>query len=180
MNIIKSFDGRNIRVKIVLDECPEHPFNMTDAPITVWNDSTKQCFWRNHEKQGLPYRDPSTMIVYFNSEVCRIDSREHAEGALSINVQAWKDYCGWNTPEQSRQDAKKSLGYCLEELKAWVNGDVYGYLAIKNFVKAGHTYESVDTDSCFGFYGKPGLVGIADHMPTKALTRAVRSWAKRY
>jgi hypothetical protein len=177
MKPIATFDIRGKRLHVVRDPCPENPLNMTDAPYNIDNFNPRACYWNKHEARverpiapSYP-RDSGYLAVYFDADGDECEYFD-ASGALYVDRETW----------QAHAEAPITLAILraqLAELRAFWQGDVYGFEIVQTFRRAGIVYETPKVlDLCFGFYGAPGVASMADHLESPTFKRAVRRLAK--
>lgn len=183
MNAIKEFDIRGKRLAIYQDESAENPLDMTDCnAITIYCKNPRYSYYRNHEERGyLPAIQPAFekhnyMVIFFRDHGDECD-KEHADGAIELDKGKWREWAG-------SEPTMKILRSYLAELRAYWNGDVYGYQIKETFTRKGEVYvnENSDVDSCWEFYGKAGVLesmvyAVKDTSPE--LARKLRKWARR-
>lgn len=179
LDIIEERDG--YRVRLQRDESPEQPYDDGATPIFTVEHSR----WGGYRlaeafnKQAEPYLDAVAEIlrrhdmetlerfvkIFYGA--ARMDSwySEGLEGHyVAFDTAAWREKVG--APEESLKEE-----YYLSEVRAWAEGDVWGYIVEKQLrfekrffdpedAEVDYGYEDgtewieVDGESCWGFYGR--------------------------
>jgi hypothetical protein len=178
------------RVRLVLDESPEEPYDDSQSPllrieqiscdnvraehiqigamrpaeddaaienaVRQWQTTPGDSDWKLFEKYLRAFFGVTAIETYWSGSYWYV----------TYNSRAWRKAAGWITDEEDA--AALARGYArpnMDEYKAWINGEVYGYVVERkalwrkvdpttddpDYLDAMTTWETVDF--CWGFYG---------------------------
>jgi hypothetical protein len=178
MNVIKKGNIRGKEFVIAYEEGAKHPLDMTDAPVHVGSWASMYSICQRGKNEGYPGYEPGMATVWIN-----LDNKSATECKLcDANAAVWlyrKEFAEYAGGEWDRRKLLQAARGHAEEIIAWANGNCYGYVLGKTFVRDGRTYVTGEViNSCWGYYGKSGLLAIADCAPA-SLRAEVRKWARR-
>lgn len=195
LDIIEERDG--YRVRIQLDTDAERPYDEGACPIlqvimqpyegyraTAFNDAARpfeltfERFSTAHSRKG-PWKVTETFERYLrifhgtkNFATYHLGySREY--GYIAFDTKAWLEEIGV-TEENPDIEPVDRAEPCLDEIRAWAEGDVYGWIVEKEvfWTKTFHDANGeplneggdveddesgsdwIETESCWGFYGR--------------------------
>lgn len=132
------------RVRLLSDESPEEPYNEGSVPL--WRVEHSGLGWRTEQVKTTTNYDASHVrmsdaVNYFNGPTTHRLSRWlrvyhgvtivehwHSDNAwyIAADDEAWRKEMGV-TSEQITEEYSEG-GSLMPEYKAWVNGDVHGYV----------------------------------------------------
>jgi hypothetical protein len=174
LDIIEERNG--FRVRLEYDDSPEAPYNDGSVPIFQL-DSERSDYIGGHSaeafnRQAEPYLQAFRAFEHTGRQVELFEryirifhgavkvqewhlgySREY--GYLAFDTAVWREEVGAPIESLQKEDY-------LSEVRAWAEGDVYGWIVERNatYTKTysdgreedGEEWETVD--SCWGFYGR--------------------------
>ncbi len=172
MNALVTFDIRGCRLSLYLDGYPSHPFDLTDAPFEIYSYRNGRDYWPGHSIHAVPDIGRHGIGIYFKDEGKEC-SKDDSEGCLYVDKRAWLAYAG-------APATLKMLRGQLAELRAYWQGEVFGFRLTKTFKHAGRLYDSnEEVDSCWGFYGRDGVLSsMPQYITSPALRTMLRKWTR--
>jgi hypothetical protein len=165
----------DLRVKIVLDECPSEPFNDGGCPV-IRVDSDYPSARFEHTGYGSYYDpgfDPESVLARLEDtfgwreaiEVFERYVRIFHEGSVATYHLGWSreyGYVAFTTRTLARAwgiaDDRPVPEAELNEWRAYVEGDVWGYVVERKVDLSMTDCDVIESweevDSCWGFYGE--------------------------
>jgi hypothetical protein len=162
-------DGR-YRVKLVLDDCPDEPYDCSQSPLIRldsrgygWSAEHIQTGDRptslDHHAEDAAARcgtDFTLLTRYLGAWFGATKVEWWHSGSywyITYDSAAWREWCG--APEGSAD---------MSEYRAYCEGDVWGWVVEKNVTwSADDDRDDMSTweheDSCWGYYGSDGANG---------------------
>lgn len=171
MNVLKEQDG--FRVVLIQDDSMPEPDYDGESPL-LRIDPDRSCAQAEYVNKGDRPDDSDDRIAAFavhlfnyyrQRDALKILERalKFATGATQVETY-WSDsywYVTYDAADWREAVGAPEGGAGMSEYKAWINGEVYGY-AIQKLVawvpEGGGdarmaTWESVEDEGCWGFYG---------------------------
>lgn len=185
MDIVK--ENENFRAYLVNDDSADKPYDEGAVPVLVRyfhdyrgsfeavNDQGEDYAFAVTEAYNRMNRDMDLVARYLRifHGAYSIMEDSSSEGAyLAFDTAAWRETVGltdeyMSTVPKDVLDHEKLAEGSLNEIMAWTNGEVYGFIVEKRFetsktltdpvsgvqssVKDGS--EWIEVESCYGFYG---------------------------
>lgn len=178
-------ENENYRVRIVADDSGEKPYDEGSVPILSREFGSYRGQFEAVNTQGEEYaatvtdawnrfnRDDDVLArwlrIFHGAYSVLWDSSQY-NAYLAFDTAAWRESVGLTDEflESATGDNSKIAEGSLNEIMAWADGEVYGYVLERRFktvtryidpvsgvdvreVEASDVWEEID--SCYGFYG---------------------------
>lgn len=176
-------DGR-FRVKLVLDECPDEPYDEGQSPLMRmdygyygWRAEHIMTAGRPTDADGYVetaaarcgtnFDRLTRYLIIWHGATQVIWWHSGSYWYITYDTAAWREHTG--APEHSAN---------MDEYRAWCEGDVWGYIVQKRVTWSTEDPDYPDEErwedtggSCWGFYGRD----YAEECALGALTSAVEA-----
>jgi hypothetical protein len=179
--ILETSDDGKFRVKLVLDECADEPYDDGQSPLmridtgyygnvrdinhvmatgrpTNSDERIEEAArrWGGPNSDDFRYFEKYLRAYYGTREIETWSSGSY--WYITYDTSAWRKYIGYPDGEKNRGMPDHLVN--MDEYRAWCEGECYGYVIEKNTLwrkdeNPDETMESwEDVDSCWGFYGE--------------------------
>lgn len=172
----------NYRVRLDLDDCPDKPYDEGACPVLQvgfrryggrevtefneqakgWGDIFEEIDRRFEDTEGVFER---YLRIFYGTKSFEVDSSDNYR-YIAFDTAEWREQAGLTEEWAAKYsiDTEHIAKGSLDEVIAWANGEVYGYIVEKQ-VEGTKTYtdedmddeefvEWVEVDSCWGHYGR--------------------------